>query len=294
MIIPQPIATIAIAAVGAATIILSAASMSNMYETYSLVQHHRQPLQLSSSALSSSSSASSSSSLSTASSTSAVVSKANTWRTIDEALEGLENMNKKDLVELFLHCDPPAISDLAFSDGDQEMKYDGYLLDNGQILTPVTNFITNRLFGRGNRWLGKAYLNPISSSNKGGIGKNRFLGNHHQKLPTATSNNTPDEFLDRTFDYSIGASILPSASSKSLFQRYASHCPSLSPMSLIWRGMVDELRVLALDNGNDKAKDKDTTIMLGMGYFTWSGGVWNIAPFCLVARQCGSQRHKIE
>jgi len=262
--------------------------MSNMYETYALVQHHRHP-----SPHSSSSSAAALSSSSLASSPPAVVSKAKAWRTIDDALEGLENMKKKDLVELFLHCNSPSISDLAFGDGEQEMRYDGYLLDNGPILTPVTNFITNRLFGRGNRWLGKAYLSPTSSSNKGGIGKNRFSGNHEQKLPTAASN-TPDEFLDRTFDYSIGTSILPSPTSKSLFNRYAPHCPSLSPMSLIWRGMVDELRVLALEDESGKAKDENMTILLGMGYFTWSGGAWNLSPFCLVVRQCGSERQKIE
>ena len=116
MIIPtQPIAAIA-ATVGAAVVILSAASMSNMYETYAIVKQHRQqlPRRL----------------------TSAVgVTKAKTWRSIDEAVEGLENMNKRDLVELFLHCDAPEISDLSFSDGNQDWRYDGTLLDNGPLVS---------------------------------------------------------------------------------------------------------------------------------------------------------------
>ena len=111
-------------------------------------------------------------------------------------------------------------------------------------------------------------MKPTSNKN-GGVGKNRFALNSSIKTP---------QRLDRTFDYSIGKSILPSPSSinKSLFNKYASHCSSLSPMSLLWRGMVDELRVIKV--GKEK-------VLLGLGYFTWSGGVYNLAPFCLVARK---------
>lgn len=307
MIVPQPLSTLAIAAAGATTIILSAASMSNMYETYSLVQHHKKRLMSSPSTLS----AASKRRALPPSSPSSAASKYQTWTTIDEALVGLKNMKKRDLLDVFLHCDPPAISDLGISSDDDDegeggTRYDGYLLDNGPILTPVTNFITNRLFGRGNQWLGKAYLNPKTSSNsKGqGVGRNRFVSPvHHQQKPS-TAPALPNEFLDRTFDYSIGTSTLPSLSgqSKSLFQIYAPHCPFSpikSPMSLIWNGMVDELRVLELlDNGDSSdsdnsvnsntaasAKNDHVKILLGMGYFSWSGGVWNISPFCIVATQ---------
>ena len=149
--------------------------------------------------------------------------------------------------------------------------------------SPVTNLITNKLFGRGKMWRGKAYFPPTSSFDDAtiGIGKNRFSRHRQQKLAAAN----PDELLERTFDYYIGTSVLPSMSSKSLFNRYAAHCPALSPMSLIWRGMVDELRVVALlESGSNKVKD-EKVVLLGMGYFTWSGGVWNLAPFCLVARK---------
>ena len=168
--------------------------------------------------------------------------------------------------------------------------------------TPVTDFITNRLWSRGRPWLGKAYLKPTPSE-EGivGIGKNRFLLNNNHKLSNqaALPKNTDwaNESLDNQFDYSIETSNLPSASSTktddnssssiSMFQRYAAYCPikfSSPILPLLWRGMVDELRVIArLDNGNSS----DNAILLGMGYFSWSGGIWNSAPFCLVARKCG-------
>ena len=52
-------------------------------------------------------------------------------------------MNRRDLIELFLNCDPPSDArELTFVDGDEREEeggggcwgYDGYLLDNGPIL----------------------------------------------------------------------------------------------------------------------------------------------------------------
>jgi hypothetical protein len=224
------------------------------------------------------------------------------WKTMDDAAMELSSMKKRELVRLFLHCDPPSnLLNLAFcnsgikeSEGkvnDDWAGYDGYLLDNGPILTHVTNFITHQLFGRGKRWLGKVYFmqQPITtfsldnndSVDSCGTGRNRFL-------------NKQNEAVDRTFDYYIGKSILPSASSssssassKSLFHSYAPHCPrTWSPMSLFWRGMVDELRVVPLKQATgDNENEEKALLLLGMGYFTWSGGVMNMAPFCLVARR---------
>lgn len=66
---------------------------------------------------------------------------------------------------------------------------------------------------------------------------------------------------------------------------------------------MDELRVITLceennDNENGKTnknnKKNVAILLLGMGYFTWSGGAWNSAPFCLVARRCGSKTQKNE
>lgn len=278
--IVQPIATIATAAIGAATVILSAASISNIYETYSLVQMHQQNQLLMPSPPSSLSEV-------VAPSSSIISSK---WKTIDEAVHDLSNMKKRDLVELFLHCDAPDImSDIRFCSNDdgKNWRYDGYLLDNGPILTPVTNFITNKLFGRGQRWLGKAYMAPTAATTLNGIngiGKNRFQSRHKSRNNQQEASSL-EEILDRTFDYSIESSAL---SSRSLFNRYASHRPLFSsPISLLWRGMVDELRVIKLPTNTKTRKDESSgIILLGMGYFTWSGGVWNLAPFCLVARRC--------
>jgi len=241
------------------TVILSSASIFNIYETYSLIKGYPQQLQ--------------------STSIPDVVSKRNKWKTTDEAVNGLSNMKKKELVELYLQCEPPDLSsDISYYNNKKgyQYQYDGYLLDNGPVLTSVTGFITNRLFGKGKPWLGKAYMKPTSNENCG-EGKNRFALNISRKTP---------QRLDRTFDYSIGKSILPSPSltNKSLFNKYASHCSSLSPMSLVWRGMVDELRVIELVN-----KEK---VLLGCGYFTWSGGVYNLAPFCLVARKCNIDKVK--
>ena len=238
------------------TAILSSASIFNIYETYSLIKGYPQQLQ-----------------------SSDVVSKRNKWKTTDEAVNGLSNMKKKELIELYLQCEPPDLpSDISYY--NDKYQYDGYLLDNGPVLTLVTGFITNRLFGKGKPWLGKVYMTPTSNI---GTGKNRFALNSSIQTPQ-----TIDERLDRTFDYSIGKSILPSPSStnKSLFNKYASRCSSLSPMSLLWKGMVDEIRVIKLATNN---KEK---VLLGVGYFTWSGGVYNLAPFCLVARKCNIDKVK--
>lgn len=135
------------------------------------------------------------------------------------------------------------------------------------IQSHITNFITNKLFGRGQRWLGKVYFH---SDEMGTVrkGRNRFICKG-------------GETLDRTFDSYIDESSLSWKSTtqlRVLINNYAAHVPKWSPASLIWGGMIDELRVVPMQ------KSKRNCIMLGMGYFNWSGGVWNAAPFCLVRR----------
>ena len=137
-------------------------------------------------------------------------------------------------------------------------------------------------------------LSSSSSNTVSGIGRNRFaLSNNLMQTPT-TAKTTKEESLDRPFEFYIGSSTLPTASysssaaNKSLFNNYASQCSSTFPMSLIWGGMVDELRVVKCSD--DKAKSGGKAVLLGMGYFAWSGGVWNIAPFCLVARRCSKMK----
>lgn len=106
MILPQqPIATIASIAAGAITVILSGASISNMYETYALTQrHHRQlKLQITSSP--------------------EIDIDTTCWK-VDEAVKRLTSMKRKELKQLFLHCEPPELSDVAYSD-DGDWVYDG-------------------------------------------------------------------------------------------------------------------------------------------------------------------------
>ena len=123
--------------------------------------------------------------------------------------------------------------------------------------SPVTSFITNRLFGGGDRWLGKAYGDKSE-------GMNRFK-------PKGKA-----EYLDRTFTYKCQQSGFPSTTtSRSLFNLYRPHC---SRPSLFWGGMVDEIRVIPIKG------EKKSSMLLGMGYFTWSGGMLNSAPFCLVKK----------
>lgn len=46
--------------------------------------------------------------------------------------------------------------------------------------------------------------------------------------------------------------------------------------------MVDELRVLPIEIEKGRLRKGD--ILLGMGYFHWSGGIWNSSPICLIRR----------
>ena len=138
--------------------------------------------------------------------------------------------------------------------------------------------------------MGKTYF---SSNSSVFIGKNRF--GLEQNAEQKSIKGISDVLLDRTFDYYIGKSALCSGSS--LINRYSPHYSRWSPMSLIWRGMVDELRVIPLSvdaecnvvstdqTHNQRESKKRAVLLLGMGYFTWSGGAWNSAPFCLVAKQ---------
>ena len=91
------------------------------------------------------------------------------------------------------------------------------------------------------------------------------------------------ERLDRTFDCYIDQSALSARATTHhasvIINDYSKHCPKWLPVSLIWGGMVDELRVIPVPKSRRKQH-----ILLGMGYFNWSGGVWNAAPFCLVSQ----------
>lgn len=125
------------------------------------------------------------------------------------------------------------------------------------------------MFGRGQQWLGKVYFQSEDSTFR--TGQNRFI----------CKNNNGGERLDRTFTHYMSNSALSRekmTQSLVLMNDYSKHCPKHFPASLIWGGMVDELTVIPI------LKEKRKVILLGMGYFTWSGGPLNAAPFLLVSR----------
>mmetsp|Transcript_928 Transcript_928/g.2160 ORF Transcript_928/g.2160 Transcript_928/m.2160 type:complete len:261 (+) Transcript_928:40-822(+) len=260
MIITASLATFASVAAGAATFLLSAASLSNVYEMHSTVsQHQLHQRQLEGSR--------STSTISSASMTSQILERTRQWKTTVDARIGLQNMSRQDLIQLFLQCETPSLDELS------GYTCDGYLLDNGPILSHVTSFITNKLFGRGKPWLGKVYY----SFRDTGITDEKRIEQTQQTL-----SNDKNELTERPFDYYVGASsITPQCTS--LINNYAPHCRSWNPMSLIRRGMVDELRILPLQGKKD---NEEGVVLIGMGYFTWSGGALNSAPFCLITRRC--------
>ena len=116
--------------------------------------------------------------------------------------------------------------------------------------THATNFITNTLFGRGQQWLGKVYFEP-AGADAIRKGQNRFACKQGERL-------------DCTFDYYIGPSglsrRLPSTQRPNvIINDYAPHNNNLFPISAIWGGMVDELRMIPM------AQSGRRVILLGMG-----------------------------
>lgn len=66
-----------------------------------------------------------------------MMSQAASWKSLDEAIDELRTMKRKDLISLFLDCENPDINDLAVTSqqtNEDDWVYDGYLLDNGPIL----------------------------------------------------------------------------------------------------------------------------------------------------------------
>jgi len=116
-----PMSSLATAAAGAAVIALSGASISNMYEMFTLARHHNK----NSSPVASDQ-----------------IRRAANWRSIDEAINELQTMKRKDLISLYLDCEHPDVNDLAVTccretnhgTMDDDWVYDGYLLSNGPIL----------------------------------------------------------------------------------------------------------------------------------------------------------------
>ncbi len=100
---------IAKAAAGMVTGILSFASIYNMYEMQSIVAGQRNEHI----------------------SCSSLLTRVNEWKSINEVTINLKKMSRRELIELYLECDPPGEE---FHLTDSAWVCDGYLLGNGPIL----------------------------------------------------------------------------------------------------------------------------------------------------------------
>ena len=155
----------------------------------------------------------------------------------------LGSMSRRDLLEVFLQSKPP--KNVKAIEGE----WNAYQPDNnGIIMTAVSSLLTNRLFGRGRTWNGKAFR-------EGGQGINRFYGNI-----------APCE-EEHVFDYALQSSKLQPGT-ESIVLDYS---PYQSPFSL-WKTMQDEVRVVPCLDGD---------VLVGFGCMSWSGGMLNSSPFVL-------------
>lgn len=188
-------------------------------------------------------------------------------KTAAEVVSDLREMPRRDLLALFLACEAP--EDATAVGGE----WNGLLLENnGPLMTAVSAFLSNRLFGRGRIWNGKAIgVGAAEEGDSGAGGINRFYPGKERGVD--------GEVMDKEhrFDCSVQPSRLD-CGTKSLLMEYAPYQGRLS----LWRGMRDELRVLRPPSG----ENGEGGVLLGMGCMTWSGaflrdGFLNCAPFCV-------------
>jgi hypothetical protein len=176
----------------------------------------------------------------------------------DDVINDLKSMKRKELLTLFKHCE--MTDDLDMIEGE----WDGSLLNNNLVLTSVSTFITNKLFGKNTKWNGKEFR----FKNDKYVGINRFILNENNgESPMKKVHN---------FDYSISSSIFGNSSIR---LEYARH----QGLTSLWKAMVDEVRVIKvpiIDEANEGEKKFDL-ILLGAGSMAWSGGMYNCQPFCL-------------
>jgi hypothetical protein len=203
---------------------------------------------------------------------------------VREQVKALQSLDRQEVLQLFLwDCEAPA--NLAELDGD----WNGELLENnGVVLTQVTNFLTNGLFGKGRKWNGKLF------DGHDGRGRNRFFSSskttNEQIHPVSSESTTID--TEHTFDLSVAPSRLGVSIKEELQDNDNSNTDSNSNQATphemmkvalcdytqhqsrfsLWYSMKDELRVVKCSNGQ---------IVLGLGSMGWSGSIWNASPFCL-------------
>ena len=114
-----PMTSVTAAAAGAA-VLLSGASMSNMYEMFTLSRSYENKILAMQTPVASD-----------------VTMRAANWKSIDEAVHELQKMSRRDLISLYLDCEHPNVNNLAVTSEqtkDNWVYYDGHLLSNGPIL----------------------------------------------------------------------------------------------------------------------------------------------------------------
>jgi len=210
-------------------------------------------------------------------------------------VKGLQTLSRHELLKLYLYtCQAPR--DLEQLNGD----WNGVLLQNGFLLTAISRFVANRLFGKGRRWNGKSFdcsaaAAAAAEQQQQPSGINRF--ETFSQIKDRKSGSGPPTWTvvakteeDQCFDLALAESRLLRGSKGTHQQqqqqrpfvamlRYAQHHRRLSP----WRGMVDEVRVVP---------GTDDKLLLGWGNLGWwAGGVLNASPFCLYRSQ-GSWEEK--
>jgi len=204
------------------------------------------------------------------------------------AVRQLQSLTRPELLRMYLNsCEAPTDDSMnLLLDGE----WNGVLLSNGPILTPVVGFITNRLFGKGRRWNGKAF--HLSS----GKGHNRFESVSSQEMSTTSKNKINDNTNtshpqqvtmviartedDQFFNFSLSDSRLGADSGQALILEYKNYQQNRlwSP----WKSMVDEIRIVPSTFSNS---DDCELLLLGWGSMGWSGGKLNASPFCLYRRR---------
>jgi hypothetical protein len=196
-------------------------------------------------------------------------------KNIQDGVSVLQTMSREELLRVYIASEePPNTLDVL------EGEWDGLLLNNnGPIMTSVSIFLTNFLFGRGREWNGKGFSNNAGRTSTRRLGFNRFHGQERREdnhIPSdekgkECSAKAGSSMMERqhTFEYGLDNSRLDS-SRKSIVLQYSNH---QGPLSL-WKTMSDELRIIRIPG-------EDSILMIGFGSMAWSGGHWNASPFCL-------------
>lgn len=113
-----------ISLLGGAAAILSFSSLSNMAQTYFAVKQHHNNISVSTRK---------SSAANTAQSI-YVADRMKKWKSVDEGLDELRRMSRRELVELYLELESVNCTLKMFRNAKRDTRFDGYLLDNGPIL----------------------------------------------------------------------------------------------------------------------------------------------------------------